>query len=79
MSTPVPQVAKIVSMDVPKAYEELKKLLRESKCRVIEEGPPNKIVVEQGSVFAYSPMNAEKVVTFILTPVDSKTRIVASI
>jgi hypothetical protein len=78
MSTFVPQVAKIVSMDVSKAYEELKKILREFKCKIVEEESPNKIVVEHGSAFAYSPMNAEKIVTFILTHVDSKTRIVAA-
>jgi hypothetical protein len=65
-------------MDVARAYEELKKLLRETKCRIIEEEPPNKIVVEHGSVLAFSPINAEKVVTFTLTPVDSTTRIVAT-
>jgi len=78
MSTFVPQAAKIVSMDVSKAYEELKKILREFKCKIVEEEPPNKIVVEHGSAFAYSPMNAEKIVTFILTHVDSKTRIIAT-
>jgi hypothetical protein len=78
MSTSVPQVVKIVSMDVSRAYEELKKLLRETKCRIVEEKPPNKIVVEHGSILAFSPINVEKVVTFTLTPVDSTTRIVAT-
>jgi hypothetical protein len=78
MSTSVPQVVKIVSMDVSRAYEELKKLLRETKCRIVEEKPPNKIVVEHGSILAFSPINVEKVVTFTLTPVDSTTKIVAT-
>jgi uncharacterized protein YneF (UPF0154 family) len=78
MSISVPQVVKIVSMDVSRAYEELKKLLRETKCRIVEEEPPNKIVVEHGSILAFSPINVEKVVTFTLTPVDSTTRIVAT-
>jgi len=78
MGTSVPQVGKIVSMDVSRAYEELKKLLREAKCRIVEEEPPNKIVVEHGSVLAFSPINVEKVVAFTLTPVDSTARIVAT-
>jgi len=78
MSISVPLVVKIVSMDVSRAYEELKKLLRETKCRIVEEEPPNKIVVEHGSILAFSPTNVEKVVTFTLTPVDSTTRIVAT-
>jgi hypothetical protein len=78
MSISVPQVVKIVSMDVSRAYEELKKLLHETKCRIVEEEPPNKIVVEHGSILAFSPINVEKVVTFTLTPVDSTTRIVAT-
>jgi hypothetical protein len=29
-------------MDISKAYEELKRLLRENKCRIVEEEPPSK-------------------------------------
>jgi len=64
-------------MDISKAYEELKRLLRENKCRIVEEEPPSKIVVEHGSVFGFSPTSMEKVVAFYLVPVDSKTRIIA--
>jgi len=73
-----PQVAKIVSMDISKTYEELKKLLLENKCRIVEEEPPHKIIVEHGWVFTTSPTKIEKVVAFVLTPVESKTRIVAA-
>jgi len=40
--------------EIEESYEELKKLLRENKCRIVEEEPPNKIVVEHGSVFGFS-------------------------
>lgn len=77
MRIPIPKVVGVVSMDISKAYEELKRLLRENKCRIIEEEPPSKIIVEHGSVFGFSPTSIEKVVTFYLVPVDSKTRIIA--
>jgi len=64
-------------MDISKAYEELKRLLRENKCRIVEEEPPSKIIVEHGSAFGFSPTSIEKVITFYLMPVDSKTRIIA--
>ena len=54
MRSHIPKVVRVVSMDISKAYEELKKLLRENKCRIVEEEPPNKIVVEHGSVFGFS-------------------------
>jgi hypothetical protein len=73
----IPRVGVVVPMDVSKAYEELKRLLRENKCRIVEEEPPSKIIVEHGSVFGFSPTSIEKVVTFYLEPVDSKTRIIA--
>ena len=64
-------------MDISKAYEELKRLLCENKCRIAEEEPPSKIIVEHGSAFGFSPTSIEKVVAFYLMPVDSKTRIIA--
>jgi hypothetical protein len=73
----IPKVVGVVSMDISKAYEELKRLLRENKCRIVEEEPPSKIIVEHGSAFGFSPTSIEKVVTFYLAPVDSKTRIIA--
>jgi len=77
MRIPIPKVVGVVSMDISKAYEELKRLLRENKCRIVEEEPLSKIIVEHGSVFGFSPTSVEKVVTFYLVPVDSKTRIIA--
>jgi hypothetical protein len=73
----IPKVVGVVSMDISKAYEELKRLLRENKCRIVEEEPPSKIIVEHGSAFGFSPTSIEKVATFHLVPVDSKTRIIA--
>jgi hypothetical protein len=58
------QVAKIVSMDISKTYEELKKPLLENKCRIVEEEPPHKIIAEHGWVFTTSPTKVEKVIAF---------------
>jgi hypothetical protein len=54
------RVGGVVPMDVSKAYEELKRLLRENKCRFTDEEPPRKIVIEHGSVFGYTPTGIEK-------------------
>ncbi len=71
-------VEKIVSLEIEKAYEELKSLLLKKGCRIIAEEPPARISVKQGSVWGISPTSAKKVLTYSLSPVASGTRISCS-
>jgi len=71
-------VEKIVSLEIEKAYEELKSLLLKKGSRIITEEPPARISVKQGSVWGISPTSAKKVLTYRLSPVPSGTRISCS-
>jgi hypothetical protein len=68
---------RVVSLEVSKAYEELKDALLKRDCKIVGEVPPRSIAVEQGSLWGLSPKGVKKRVTFDLFPYDSKTRVVS--
>jgi hypothetical protein len=65
-------------LEIDEAYAKVKTLLAQKGCAFVAEEPPTTISVEQGSVWGVSPRTAKKVIGFRFSPVDSKTRIVAS-
>lgn len=71
-------VERIVSLEVEKAYAELKTLLLEKNCRIIAEEEPVLISVSQGSLWGISPATAKKTVNYRLASGDSGTRITCS-
>jgi len=71
-------VEKIVSLEIEKAYEELKSLLLKKGGRIMAEEPPARISVKQGSVWGISPTSAKKVMIYRLSPVASGTVISCS-
>jgi hypothetical protein len=71
-------VERTVSLEVEKAYAELKAHLLEKNCKITAEEAPAFISVKQGSLWGISPATAKKTVTYRLAPVDSGTRITCS-
>lgn len=68
---------RIASLDVEKAYEELKNLLLKNKCKIIAEEHLKNITAEQGSLWGISPKGVKKKISFSLLPHNSGTRIVS--
>ena len=71
-------VERTVSLEIEKAYAELKAHLLEKNCKITAEEAPAFISVKQGSLWGISPATAKKTVTYRLAPVDSGTRITCS-
>jgi hypothetical protein len=71
-------VERIVSLEVEKAYGELKAVLLEKNCRITSEEAPVLISVRQGSLWGISPVTAKKTVNYRLASVDSGTHITCS-
>lgn len=71
-------VERTVSLEITKAYADLKALLLRKGCRIVAEEPPAFISVKQGSLWGISPRTAKKVVSCRLSPVNSGTRICCS-
>lgn len=69
---------RVVSLEIEKAYEELRNLLFRNNCKIITEQHPKSITVEQGSHWGVSPKGVKKVIDFHLLPHDSGTRIVST-
>jgi len=68
---------RVVSLEIRKAYEELKNVLLKNDCKIITEELPKRIIVEHGSLWGSSPKGAKKRISFNLISYDSKTRIVS--
>jgi hypothetical protein len=68
-------VERTVSLEIEKAYADLKAVLLEKNCRVIAEEAPVLISVRQGSLWGISPLTAKKNVNYRLDAVESGTRI----
>lgn len=66
---------RVVSLEVEKAYEELKNLLLNRKCKIVAEERSKSIRVEQGSLWGVSPKGVKKTISFHLHPKNSETRI----
>jgi len=71
-------VERTVSLEIEKAYVELKALLLEKGCRIVAEESPVLISVKQGSLWGISPVTAKKTVTYHLATVEGGTRIACS-
>jgi len=71
-------VERTVSLEIEKAYADLKAVLLEKNCTIIAEEAPVLISVKQGSLWGISPLTAKKVVNYRLAVTDSGTRITCS-
>ena len=71
-------VERTVSLEIEKAYADLKAVLLEKNCKVMEEKAPVSISVRQGSLWGISPVTAKKNVNYRLDTVESGTRITCS-
>ena len=67
-----------VSVEIDKAYADLKAALIEKGCKIISEEPPKQILVKQGSLWGISPKTAKKTLSVNLVPVDSGTQVTCS-
>ena len=70
-------IEKLVSLNVERSYEELRRILLANECKIVAEDPPRSITVEHGSFWALTPRDVRKRIRFILIPQDSKTKIAA--
>ncbi len=70
---------KITKLPDKEAYNELRDILLREKCKIIDDDPPKRIVVEQGSLWGYSPKTYKKIISFHFIPYDSGTRVVSDI
>jgi len=66
------------SLEIDKAYAELKASFAEKGCKIISEDPPKHIVVKQGSLWGMSPTTAKKTVDATFKSVDSGTQVTCS-
>lgn len=69
---------KTVLLPIEQSYIELKSILLKDKCRIIEEKPPQYILVKQGSLNGVLPKSAKKTVKFYLVPEEAGTKITSS-
>ena len=67
---------KIFETKIDEAYQALKSLLTDSKCRLISEKEPTGISVIQGSLWGTSPETAQKKINFTLTQEKSNIKII---
>ena len=67
-----------VSLEIDKAYADLKTVLLEKDCKIISEEPPKQISVKQGSLWGISPKTAKKTMEANFAPVDSGTQVTVS-
>ncbi len=71
-------IERVVSLEVQKAYEELRSILLENNCRIIMEEPLKSIIVEHGTPSSMSPRDTWKRVSFHLFPDPTGARIIGS-
>jgi hypothetical protein len=71
-------IEKTVSLEIQKAYEELRKILLRNNCKIISEEPLKSITVEHGYPSSLSPQESWKRVSFYLFPDLAGTRILSS-
>ncbi len=69
---------KKVALPIEKAYMQLKDILLQKKCKIIEDKPPEYLLVKQGSLFGTSPKSAKKIVNFQLSSEGNITKITGS-
>ena len=66
-----------VSLEIEKAYSELKTILLEKGCKIVTEEPPEHITIQHGSLRGVSPKSAKKTVSYYTFPNESGTRMVS--
>ena len=64
-----------VSLEIDKAYADLKKVFLAKDSKLISGKSPNQIVIKQGSLWGISPVSAKKTVKATLTGVNSATKV----
>ena len=67
-----------ITLEVEKAYANLKALSLSKGCRVIADEAPNHLSVSQGSIWGVSPKTAKKVISYRFSSLDSGTRLTVS-
>jgi hypothetical protein len=66
------------SLEINKAYANLKGSLAAKGCKTVSEDPPNRLLVKQGSMWGVSPATAKKDLEVTFAPVDSGTQVTCS-
>jgi hypothetical protein len=66
------------SVEIDKAYADLKASLAEKGCKIISEDSPKRILVRQGSLWGMSPATAKKTLDVTFEAVDSGTQVTCS-
>jgi len=66
------------SLEIDKAYADLKASLVEKGCKIISEDPPKHLLVKQGSMWGISPTTAKKTVDATFKNVDYGTQVTCS-
>lgn len=64
-----------VSLEIDRAYADLKADLVQKGCSIISEEQPRRILFRQGSIWGMSPKTAKKTVEVNLVQVDSGTQV----
>ncbi len=64
-----------VTLEIEKAYSEMRTILLERGCKIVAEEPPKHISIKHGSLRGVSPKSAKKVVSYQFSPEESGTRI----
>ena len=67
-----------VSLEIDKAYADLKAALLEKGFKILSEEQPKKILTRQGSLWGMSPLTAKKIVEVDFAPVNSGTKVTCS-
>ena len=73
-----PVLKRTLSVEIDKAYAELKAALTQKGCRTVSEDPPTHLIVKQGSLWGMSPASAKKTVYVALVPAESATQVTFS-
>ena len=66
------------SVEIDKAYADLKASLAEKGCKIVSENPPKHILVKQGSLWGIRPATAKKTVDVTFKAVYSGTHATCS-
>jgi hypothetical protein len=68
-------IERTLSLEIDKAYANLKVALTEKDCKIISADSPKRILAKQGSLWGMTPKIAKKTMHINLVSVDSGTQI----
>jgi hypothetical protein len=64
-----------LNKNIQETYTNLKTKLKQQKCQIIAEDPPNTILAIQGSIWGTSPKTAQKKITYTIQQTPKGTNI----